>query len=65
MPKFIIVGLDHFLQNTHDLSVTEDGQEYENDQKRHLVSVLDEAITSNRVTLICEESRIKVPVIWV
>lgn len=55
MPKMIIIGLDHFLQNLNHLSLTEDGRSYEAEQKKHFVQVLEDAVSQNGVTLICEE----------
>ena len=57
MPMHIIFGLDHFLQNLHHVALTDEGRHYEDDQKRHFAAVLEESITRNGVTLICEECR--------
>jgi hypothetical protein len=57
MPKYIVIGLDHFLQNVNYVALTDEGRRYESDQKRHFIAVLEEAITRNGVTLVCEECR--------
>ena len=58
MPKHIIFGLDHFLQNLHHVALTDGGRHYEDDQKQHFAEVLEESITRNGVTLICEECKL-------
>jgi len=57
MPKFIIVGLDHFLQNLDQKALTEEGRRYEADQQQRFAGVLEEIIERNGVTLICEEGK--------
>ena len=57
MPQFVIVGLDHFLQNLDQKGLTDEARRYEADQQHRFAEVLDEIITHNGVTLICEECK--------
>jgi hypothetical protein len=59
MANFIIVGLDHFLQNLNQEALTEEGRRYEADQQQCFAEVLEETVTGNGVTLICEECKFK------
>jgi len=58
MPKYIVIGLDHFLQNLYHVALTDEGHQYEDEQKQRFATVLEEAITRNGVTLVCEECKL-------
>jgi hypothetical protein len=55
MSQIHLVGLDHFLQNQHEISWTVAGRESEQRQKREFEALLRGLVQQQRIELVAEE----------